>query len=71
MEKTMTIQFTNIKTEKLLRHLEELHLIKILKDNKKPTKHLLSDKYKGFLTKEEGENFNSHIKQMREEWENI
>lgn len=34
----------------------------------KPKKRL-SDKYRGILTKKQGENLNEHIKQMREEWD--
>jgi hypothetical protein len=29
----------------------------------------LSDKYKGILSKKQGESLNEHIKQMREEWD--
>lgn len=36
--------------------------------NKKTEKHSLSDKYKGFITKEEGKDLSNHIKKMREEW---
>ena len=35
----------------------------------KPKKRL-SDKYRGILSKKQGENLNEHIKQMREEWDN-
>ncbi len=28
----------------------------------------LSDKYRGIFSKEQGEELNKHIKQMREEW---
>jgi hypothetical protein len=31
----------------------------------------LSDKYKGTITKGQGENLHEHIKQMRSEWNNI
>ena len=34
----------------------------------KPKKRL-SDKYRGILSKEQGENLNEHIKQMRDEWD--
>ncbi len=33
------------------------------------SKKRLSDKYRGILTKKQGENLNEHIKQMREEWD--
>ena len=67
----MLIQVTNQKALGLLHELEELHLIKVLNDNFTPTKTKLSDKYKGIISKEQGQNLNEHIKQMRSEWNNI
>lgn len=71
MDNTMLIQVTNQKAMGLLHELEELHLIKVLKENFEPTKTKLSDKYKGFISKEEGQQLNDHIKQMRSEWNGI
>lgn len=71
MENTMVIQLTNQKAAGLLHELEELHLIKVLKENIEPVKTKLSDKYKGFISKEEGQQLNDHIKQMRSEWNGI
>ncbi|MFT4202829.1 MAG: hypothetical protein QM610_02850 [Chitinophagaceae bacterium] len=71
MDNTMLIQVTNQKAVGLLHELEELHLIKVLKENFAPTKTKLSDKYKGIITKEQGQKLNEHIKQMRSEWSNI
>jgi hypothetical protein len=65
---TMLIQLTNQKAVGLLRELEELHLIKVLNENVVPDKLKLSDKYKGILSKEEGQKLNEHIRQMRSEW---
>ena len=67
---TILIQVTNQKVIGLLNELEELHLIKVLEKNGfgEPK---LSDKYKGIITKEKGQNLNEHIKQMRSEWNNI
>ena len=67
----MLIELTNQKATGLLQELEELHLIKILKGNVKPTKIKLSDKYKGIMSREEGQKLNNHINQMRNEWNNI
>lgn len=36
-----------------------------------PEKIKLSDKYKGIISKEQGQNLNEHIKQMRNEWNSI
>jgi len=71
MENTMVIQLTNQKAIRLLHELEELNLIKVLKENIEPGKTKLSDKYKGFISKEEGQQLNDHIKQMRSEWNGI
>lgn len=70
---TMLIELTNKKAARLLRELEELHLIKVLKENKLTgsSKNKLSDKYKGIISKKEGQELNQHIKQMRSEWNNI
>ena len=51
---TMSIELTNQRATGILYELEGLSLIKILKRNIKPVKTKLSDKYKGFLTQEEG-----------------
>jgi hypothetical protein len=71
MENTMVIQLTNQKAIRLLHELEELNLIKVLKENIEPVKTKLSVKYKGFISKEEGQQLNDHIKQMRSEWSGI
>ncbi len=71
MDNTMLIQLTNQKAAELLRELEELHLIKVLKENIAPDKPKLSDKYKGIISKEQGKNLNEHIKKMRSEWNSI
>lgn len=71
MDNTMLIQVTNQKAVGLLHELEELHLIKVIKENFVPIKQKLSDKYKGIITKEQGQNLNEHIKQMRSEWNSI
>lgn len=71
MENTMVIQLTNQKAIGLLHELEELNLIKVLKENIEPVKTKLSDKYKGFISKEEGQQLNDHIKQLRSELNGI
>lgn len=71
MINTMLIQLTNQKAVGLLHELEQLHLIKVLKENIDSVKPKLSDKYKGIITKEEGKSLHKHIKQMRNEWNNI
>ena len=71
MENTMLIQLTNQKAAGLIHELEALHLIKVLRDSSKVPKTKLSDKYKGFISKEEAQKLNDHINQMRNEWNGI
>jgi hypothetical protein len=71
MENTILIQLTNQKAAGLLRELEELNLIKVLKENLEPAKTKLSEKYKGFISKEDGLELCDHTKQMRGEWNSI
>lgn len=68
---TMLIQLTHQKAAALLRELEELHLIKVLKENIATGTKKLSDKYKGIISREEAMNLDEHIRQMRGEWNNI
>jgi hypothetical protein len=68
---TMLIQLTNQKAAGLLRELEELHIIKVLKENIDTATPRLSDKYNGIFTKEEGQKLHEHIEQMRSEWNSI
>ena len=65
---TMLIELTNQKAAGLLNELAELNLIKIFR---RENKTKLSEKYRGFLTREDGQQLNNHISQMRNEWNNI
>ena len=66
---TVTIQLTTPKTMKLLRKLEELHLLRVLKKNVS-TKTRLSDKYAGKLHINVADDLQKHIEQSRNEWDN-
>lgn len=68
MDHTVLIQLTNEKAIGLLYELEELQLIKVLEKNPASGKLKLSDKYRGIISKEEGQKLNEHIQQMRSEW---
>jgi hypothetical protein len=70
MDNTLLIQVTNQKALNLLHELEELNLIKVLKENLSPATSKLSEKYKGIISKEQAQALNEHIKQMRKEWSN-
>ena len=71
MDNTMLFQVTNQKAIGLLHKLEELNLIKVIKENLTPVRKTLSGKYRGIISKEQGQNLNEHIKEMRSEWNNI
>jgi hypothetical protein len=66
---TILIQVTNQKARGLLHELEELHLIKVLKENF-GSKEKLSEKYAGKLPAEIADELQEYITQSREEWNN-
>ncbi len=69
---TMLIQLSHQKAAKLLHELEELHLIKVLEENTaKHAKPKLSEKYKGVISREQGQQLDEHIEQMHGEWNSL
>ena len=70
METTMLIQPANEKAIELLHQLEELHLIKVLKENINSGSKF-TNKYRGIISRKEGQKLKEHIKQMRNEWSGI
>lgn len=71
MEDTLHIEITNQKAKRLIQDLVDLDLIKVIPQENDNRKTKLSDKYRGILTEEEGKSLQSHIKEMRSEWNNI
>lgn len=70
--KTVTLDILNEKALNLLKDLELLNLIKFRKEKKvAPSKIKLSDKYRGIISKEQGQDLKLHIKQTRSEWGSI
>lgn len=71
--RTVTLDILNDKALNLLKDLEVLNLIKFREEKKEvaPAKIKLSDKYRGIISKEQGQDLKLHIKQMRSEWGNI
>ena len=67
----MLIQVTNQKAIGLIHELEALHLIKVLKSNTALPETRLSQKYKGIISKKQGQSLNEHLQEMRSEWDNI
>jgi hypothetical protein len=70
MDNTILIQVTNPKAFRLLQELEELNLIKLVKENITPVTTKLSDKYKGVFSEEDAKSFDKHTLNMRKEWDN-
>lgn len=66
---TMLIQVTNQKAIGLIHELEELHLIKVLKENVGPVQKL-SEKYAGVLPAEIADELQKHVTESRNEWNN-
>jgi len=65
---TVIIQLTTPRTMKLLKELEELHLLRVLKKNVS-VKTKLSDKYAGKLSVNIAEDIQKQIEQSRNEWD--
>ena len=66
---TLVVELTHKNALQLLRDLEALEVIK-LHDKELETKKL-SAKYRGMLSKEEGQDLINHVDQMRSEWNNL
>jgi Tfp pilus assembly PilM family ATPase len=67
---TYTIELTNQKAYKLLKELEELHIIRVLKKNVKPEQKL-SDRFEGKLSPEIAEDLQNYVTQSRNEWDSL
>ncbi|MCA0364730.1 MAG: hypothetical protein LCH67_11860 [Bacteroidetes bacterium] len=70
MENTVLIEVTNVKAMGILHELEELHLIKMLKEKTSEKTGNLSDKYRGVFSKEDAKKFKNHVVKLRSEWKN-
>lgn len=69
---TVSVQLLNKKSIKLLKQLEELHLIKVIDDITAPKKSAtqkLSDRFEGKLSDDDAKVLHQHIKQIRSEWD--
>lgn len=67
---TLTIQLLNTKAFKLLQELEELNLIKMVKDQTN-SKKKLSEQFRGKLSVKTVETLQKKIAQSRKEWDRI
>ena len=64
---TVLIQINNSKAYKLLKDLEDLHIIKVL-DNTENPKQKLSEKYAGKLPSSVAEELQNYVNESRAEW---
>lgn len=64
---TLFIELTNPKARNLLQELEELHLIKVIKNEGFTTKKP-SQKLRGSISAEAAQSFNEEINKSRDEW---
>ena len=70
MDNTFLIEVNNEKARDLILQLEDLKIIRVLKQEEGKKKEGLAAKYSGIFTKEDAESFNEHVKKMRDEWDN-
>ena len=64
---TLTIELNNRKTFSIIKELEELALLRIVK--KEPQTHNMADLLSNCISSEQAALMNIELKQMREEWE--
>ena len=64
---TVLIQINNSKAYKLLKDLEDLHIIKVLENTESP-KQKLSEKYAGKLPSSVADELQSYVNESRAEW---
>ena len=66
---TLTIELNNRKTLSILKELEELNLLRIVK--KQPRTNNMADLLDNSISNEQAALMNRELKQMREEWERV
>jgi len=79
---TIVVELINNRALRLLRELEDLHLIRLLKRNTETGKEALKEElteqpitrkkasdFKGILSSELADQMQTHVKQSREEWQ--
>jgi len=66
---TLTVELNNRKTLSILKELEELSLLRIVK--KQPRTNNMADLLSNCISDEQAALMNSELKQTREEWERV
>ena len=63
---TMLIELTNENAKGLLHELENLKIIRVINENiPVPSKSKLSEKYRGIISEEDGQDLKKHVEKMR------
>lgn len=69
MRNTILVELKNDNALNLLYDLEKMDILHIVREEA-PEKMINSERFRGILTKEQGESLRAHIKLSREEWDN-
>lgn len=67
---TVLVEINNPNAFALLKELEELKVLRIVKNSILEKKVKLSEKYKGVFSKDDATDFDNHSQAMRKEWDN-
>ena len=68
MKDILHIEIKNLKAKELLSQLEEMGWIKVLNEGSVQPVPIELKKFRGILTKEQGNELQKHIQTLRDEW---
>ena len=69
--KIIQVEINNESAFALLKELEELKVLRIVKENVLEKKAKISEKYRNVFSKEDAKDFDIHSQTMRKEWDPI
>jgi hypothetical protein len=69
--KIIQVEINNESAFALLKELEELKVLRIVKENVLEKKAKISEKYRNVFSKEDAKDFDIHSQTMRKEWDSI
>lgn len=67
--KTLTIEIKDDKVLTLLQNLENMKILRILENKPQEAHQKLSEKFAGSISKKTAEKLQTHIHEIRNEWE--
>ena len=68
--RTLQIEIETQKAMDLIQDLENLQILKIVKNNSKEIPEKLSQKFNGVFSIEDANSFDNHTRKLRKEWDN-